>query len=268
MSSTTKRPTRKTRCPGCKFEWNTRANGYSVTCVRCQRAHYVPRAVDPLDQLAARPRRKVTCRACGHWFTTRARVQSATKCPECRASVWVPLAAPVAPIGPEFSRQRTRDPEPVWWDDDDQDDDDQDDAPAGAGTVVGTFSRFLSGLLAPPVAPAPAPIARPAPAPIARPVAVPRQTSPRPVYPGFARPGPTPATRPGQRERLYGMPVWPIATRRADRCALVSAHRDDEQCRGGADMVADVAGRQFVVCEGHGYAIQRADALGQVPPLS
>jgi predicted Zn-ribbon and HTH transcriptional regulator len=267
MSSVTKRSIRKTRCPGCNSEWNTRANGYSVTCVQCGQAHYVPRADDPADHLATRPRREVTCRACGNWFTTRARQQSATKCPECRASVWVPLAAPVAPAAPpEYPRQRTLEPEPVRQDDDDQDD----DVPTGAGTV-GTFSRFLSGLLAQPAPapvtparparPAPAPVtparpARPGPAPVvARPVAVPRQTAPRPV-------------RPGQRDRLYGMPVWPVATRRADRCALVSAHRDDEQCRGGAEVIADVAGREFVVCEGHGYAVQRADTLGQVPPLS
>jgi predicted Zn-ribbon and HTH transcriptional regulator len=268
MSSTTKRPTRKTRCPGCNSEWNTRANGYSVTCVQCGQTHYVPRAVDPADHLATRPHREVTCRACGNWFTTRARQQSATKCPECRASVWVPLAAPVAPEVPR-QRARDRDPEPVWWDDDNQDD----APPAGAGTV-GAFSRLLSGFLARPT-PAPAPVApvrpaRPAPAPaVARPVAMPRQNSPRLVYPGFARPGDrAPVVRPDQRERLYGMPVWPVATRRPGRCALVSAHRDDEQCRGSADAIAEVTGREFVVCEGHGYAVQRADALGQVPPLA
>lgn len=273
MSSTTKRTTRKTRCPGCNSEWDTRANGYSVTCVQCGQAHYVPRTADPADQLATRPRREVTCRTCGHWFTTRARVQSATKCPECRASVWVPLAAPVAPAEPEFPRERTRDPGPVWWDDDDQDDGGQatSDAPASASTA-NALSQLLSGLLA---RPAPIPITptqptRPVPAPaVARPIAVPRQTSPRPIYPGFTRPDtPVATVRPGQRERLYGMPLWPVATRRPDRCALVSALRDDEQCRGGADAIAEVDGRRFVVCEGHGYAVQRAATLRRVPPLS
>jgi hypothetical protein len=253
MSRTPQRATQMTRCPGCGFEWATRANGYSVTCVRCDHAHYVPRQVDQADTLATRPRREVTCR-CGCLFSTRARIQSATKCPECRASVWVPLAAPVAP--PEFPRRSSRESDPVWWDDDDDqaDDDQADDDQAPTVTPgPGAFSRFLADLLARPTPAAPA---RPAPAPapvVARPAAAPR-CSPAP-------------DRPGGRVRLYGMPVWPVATRRADRCSLVSAHRD-EQCRGGADVVADVAGREFVLCEGHGHAVQRAHALRQVPPLA
>jgi hypothetical protein len=260
MSQSPKRQTRATTCPNCNATWQTRANGYSVTCTECDHAHYVPRDDAAPAPLAARPLRAVTCNPCGFAFTTRAKVQSATKCPECRASVWVPLSAPIelAEVAPPAPREAVRRQPPRR---------DSEPLPSHYAPAVSPLAALLAGYglprfgTPPPAASSTQPsTTAPAPRP------APSTGSP---WPSLPRPAGTRSAA-GRREpaRIYNMPLWPAATRQPDRCWLESGIREGEQCRGRAELDATIAGRVFRVCEGHGQAIERGAALRQVPPLS